>query len=33
MIRAYRKISGRSEVEVEGEQIDLDTPWLEFQED
>jgi three-Cys-motif partner protein len=33
MIRAYRKISGRSEIETEGEQIDLDTLWQESQED
>jgi hypothetical protein len=32
MIRAYRKISGRSELEDGGEQIDLDTLWQESQE-
>ncbi len=32
MIRAYRKVSGRSEVE-EGEQIDLDTLWQNSQEE
>jgi three-Cys-motif partner protein len=33
MIRAYRKISGRSEIETTGEQIDLDTLWEEIQEE
>jgi len=30
MIRAYRKISGRSEIEIE-EQIDLDTLWRDIE--
>jgi hypothetical protein len=33
MIRAYRKISGRSEEDVSTRQIDLNTLWRESQEE